>query len=84
MGNIEISAFDLCLLIHWARRYCDGRNTGCAHDFNKVYNALVTKHPRLKQFDKQDDTLMGEGLFFPWAQDGDYDDESGTFDARPR
>lgn len=76
---ITIEKQDLLDLIHWARRYCDGRKTGAAHDFNKLYDRIRSKW--VKQSDIADHTLMNKGEFWPYAQDGMYKKESESFNA---
>lgn len=70
------------LLIHWARRYSDQRCTFAPREFNKVYAHLLSKYPFLDEFDMHDPTLMHGGAYFPYAQDGDFDPDSSSFDAR--
>lgn len=80
---MEIDDKYLCDLIHWARRYCDKRMTGAAHQFNVIYNKIRSQNPDIIRCgDTHDTTLTQEGKFWPYAQDGMYDEESGYFDAR--
>jgi hypothetical protein len=81
--DILIDADDLMELVHWARRYCDGRSTYVPSTFNRIYDCLRSKHPDLirckDQFDK---TLKDKGVYWPHAQDGMYNEKTGDFDAR--
>ncbi len=71
---------DLLALIHWARRYCDCRRTFSPSEFNKLYKRIIAKYPELP--DVPDNTLKYGGRYFPYAQDGMYDEETGAYDAR--
>lgn len=102
---IEIEERDLLDLIHWARRYCDGRMTYAPSSFNKIYQRLIQRGAD-KAVNKTDDecfgimqvqekssgtaklvgdqfdkTLMRDGDYFPYAQDGMYNPDTGAFDA---
>lgn len=82
MINVEES--DLMDLIHWARRYCDGRATFAPTEFNKVYERIRSNHPDLIRCkDNFDATLKDRGAYWPYAQDGMYSHENGSYDARP-
>jgi|GEM_PF-4561465 hypothetical protein len=82
-AKIEIEEEDLLDLIHWARRYCDKRCTGVAHQFNGIYKRLRSAYPDLlRTRDLFDKTLMNNSEFWPYAQDGDFKDENGGYDAR--
>lgn len=65
-------------LIHWSRRYCDGRSTFAPSTFNTLYNHLKAKIPEVMIEDRPDDVVK----FWPYAQDGMYDEKTGSFDAR--
>lgn len=81
--KIEISKQDLMDLIYWARRYCDKRMTGAPSEFNCVYKRLRSEYPDLMRCqDLFDKTLMDEGAYWPYAQDGMYNAKTGRFDAR--
>lgn len=80
--TVEIRIQDLLDLIHWARRYCDYRRTYVPSDFNRIYDRIKERYPDLK--DEMDETLMENGKFWPYAQDGQYNEKTGNFDARPR
>lgn len=80
---IEIEEYQLLDLLHWSRRYCDGRSTYAAHTFNKIYKDIYSYRPDLLDLnDKPDKTLMNGGAYWPYAQDGMYDPETERFDAR--
>jgi len=69
-------------LVFWARRYCDRRISYAVNDFNKIYRYLRSKHPDLlRTKDKFAPTLMDNGTYWPFAQDGMYNKETGSWDA---
>lgn len=80
--NISIPTEMLMELIFWARRYCDGRATYAPSEFNKLYKNMVQFFPKLKEMDQFDHTLKDGGKYWPFAQDGMYDEKTGGFDAR--
>lgn len=81
--EVKIESEILLVLVHWARRYCDGRSTYAPSSFNQAYKYLLKKHPELmKGRDQFDHTLTGKGEFFPYAQDGMYDEKTNRYDAR--
>ena len=81
--KIEVEENDLIQLIYYARRYCDGRSTYAPSEFNKIYSRIKSDNPDfIKFYDIKDKTLMNEGEFWPYAQDGMYNPETGIFDAR--
>lgn len=81
--KIEISKQDLMDLIHWARRYCDGRMTWAPSQFNLLYQGLRSQYADLMRcHDEFDATLMHSGAYWPYAQDGMYNAQTGRFDAR--
>ncbi len=81
--KIEIDSYTLMDLIFWARRYCDDRSTYAPSSFNKIYKQLESKYPDLmSRGDQFDDTLKDKGKYWPYAQDGMYEEETGYFDAR--
>ncbi len=81
----DIEERDLLDLIHWARRYCDYRSTYAPSSFNACYDRIKKLHPNLIEMkDNLDKTLMLDGKFWPYAQDGMYDASTGIFDARPK
>lgn len=83
--KIPVGAKDLSDLIYYARRYCDGRATYAPHTFNEIYARIRSDNPDfIRCYDWQDETLMGDGRYWPYAQDGMYDEETGKFDARPK
>ena len=82
---VKISPQDLAELIYWARRYCDGRATYAPSSFNAMYQRIRSNNPEvLRCHDKHDKTLMDEGSYWPYAQDGMYNKENGSFNAVPR
>ncbi len=79
---ICIQKQDLIDLIHWSRRYCDGRATYAAHGFNQVYKKIRSQNPDfLRCMDEFDETLKDKGAYWPYAQDGMYNKETGSYDA---
>ena len=79
---MKIEEKDLLELIFWARRYCDGRATYAPSEFNKLYANITSKHPEIIQKDQFDSTLYNKGEFWPYAQDGMYNSNTGSYDAR--
>jgi len=72
--QVKISAEDLAELIYWARRYCDNRGTYAPSSFNGMYKRIRSDNPDLiRCHDRFDKTLTGEGKFWPYAQDYDFD-----------
>lgn len=82
--KVSISVPQLIDLIHAARRYADFRCTYAPSEFNRLYDALIAEYPFLSELDLMDETLMGRGKYFPYAQDGNFCPDTGAFDARPR
>lgn len=81
--HVAIEIKDLFDLIHWARRYCDGRATYAPSSFNQVYARIRSAYPDLVRCnDRMDETLMDNGAYWPYAQDGMYDPKTGKYDAR--
>jgi hypothetical protein len=80
---MEIEESHLLELIHWSRRYCDSRSTYAPTRFNWMYEYIVQLNPGLKEVDPFDPTLKDKGKYWPWAQDGMYDEKTGAYDARP-
>jgi len=80
---VKIESKDLLELIYWARRYCDGRSTYAPSSFNNIYVRIRSDYPDLLRYeDRLDETLMNNGSYWPYAQDGMYDEKTGSFDAR--
>ena len=80
---VVIPSNHLIELIYWARRYCDNRSTYAPSSFNKIYKELRSLYPDLFRYkDKFDMTLKDKGVYWPYAQDGMYDEKKGIFDAR--
>lgn len=81
--EVTISSEDLMELIHWARRYCDDRSTYAPSRFNNLYKRVRSAYPDLiRCHDQHDATLKQKGAYWPYAQDGMYDESTGRFDAR--
>lgn len=81
--QIQISREDLMELLHWARRYCDRRSTYAPSRFNQLYCRLRSAYPDVMRcHDEADGTLMDKGAYWPYAQDGMYNKETGAYDAR--
>ncbi len=82
-SNPIISESDLIDLIHWARRYCDYRMTYAPSSFNEIYKRIRSDNPdMIRCKDLPDSTLMNNGSYWPYAQDGNYNPDTGAFDAR--
>lgn len=82
--KVKISETGLMMLIHWARRYCDGRSTFAPSFFNAIYQRIKLENPELiEKHEYVDTSLMEDGKYWPYAQDGMYDPEKKLFDARP-
>lgn len=82
-NEVTIKSKDLIDLIHWARRYCDNRSTFAPSSFNNIYIRLRSDNPDLFRCkDEFDKTLKDNGAYWPYAQDGNYNSETGVFDAR--
>lgn len=77
--EIKITVRQLLDLIHWARRYCNGRSTSSPHDFNLMYWELANRYPDIVTFDKEKPDNSIE--FFPFAQDGMFRKEDNRFNA---
>lgn len=61
-------------LVYLARRYCDKRSTYAPFRFNKIYITLQSEFPDVfSSKDVYDSSLMNDGEFWPYAQDGSYD-----------
>lgn len=67
---IEIEQEDLLQLIHWARRYCDGKCTFDPYEFNSMYRKLRQLNPNLMDADKIDNRLSDDGMQWPYAVEG--------------
>lgn len=76
---------DLLELIYWARRYCDGRSTYAPSRFNQLYENIEQLNPTIsiKEKDQFDPTLTDKGKYWPYAQDGMFNENTAAFDARP-
>jgi hypothetical protein len=81
---IEVPNHILRDLLFFSRRYCDGRRTYAPSEFNDIYMELEKLHGSalIRAIDMPDKTLMDGGNFWPYAQDGMYDEQTGHFDAR--
>lgn len=82
---IKIEEDHLLELIYWARRYCDRRSTYAPSRFNQLYENIVHLNPTIsiKEKDQFDQTLMDKGKYWPYAQDGMFNETTGAYDARP-
>lgn len=78
--KVEIESKDLMDLLWMARRYADGRSTYVPSVFNEIYEKLLHSYPELINSEREDGTLD----YFPYAQDGMYNKDTGSFDARPK
>ena len=65
-----------------ARRYCDCRATYAPSQFNKLYDKIVQLNPKIRERDQFDHTLKDQGKYWPYAQDGQYDEKTGSYEAR--
>ncbi len=80
--QVLIDKEDLLELIHWARRYCDGRSSYAPHRFNELYRRIRSMHSDfIRNKDTFDQTLKDGGTFWPYAQDGMYDENINSFNA---
>ena len=84
MKYLKISERHLLDLIHYARRYCDGRSTYAPSEFNKIYIEIRSDYPDTMRKDQFDATLKDKGTYWPYAQDGMHNPENGSFDAIPK
>ncbi len=64
--TVEISTEIFLDLLHWARRYVDGRKTWVPSEFNNYYKQLAKQHPWLTQ--EQSDKHVCPS--FPYAESG--------------
>lgn len=83
MLAMEIEDSIVLELIFWARRYCDDRSTYAPTRFNRLYERIVQLNPTLKEKDQFDQTLMDKGKYWPYAQDGMFNEKTEDYDARP-
>lgn len=82
---MEIEKDHLMELIYWARRYCDGRSTYAPSRFNNIYQCIRSQYPDIIRCQDQfDQTLTEKGKYWPYAQDGMYNENTGSFDARTK
>ncbi len=82
---IKISESDFIDLIHWARRYCDNRSTYAPTAFNLLYERISHENQDLLACrDQFDHTLKDGGKHWPYAQDGQYDENTGRYNAFPK
>jgi hypothetical protein len=79
--SVTMDLKDAIDLIHWARRYCDGRSTPAPSSFNQILKRVRAENESLIMHDTFDQTLKSGGLHWPFAQDGMYDAQSGVYDA---
>jgi hypothetical protein len=81
MMKVSVGIVDLEQLVHWARRYCDGRMTGAPHEFNVILQRIYKQSKALKARDEAVPDVTVKS--FPWAQDGSYVDGHPEFNAIP-
>jgi hypothetical protein len=65
--TLTIEEYDLLELIHYARRYCDGRYTGAPDNFNAIYDRLRTAAGVTLQEERSDAHVVTS---FPYATYG--------------
>ncbi len=83
--KVKISIADLVTLIFYARRYCDGRSTYAPHEFNRLYDRINDANDnKIALHDIGDKSLMHDGSYWPYAQDGMCTTLRDHFDAVPR
>lgn len=70
--KVSVDCESLLELIHWARRYVDGRYTGVSSDFNRIYDQIMNENKALKDDEFIDETLVEKGKYFPYAVEGDF------------
>jgi len=80
-STVAVRVDHLLSLIHWARRYADGRMTWVPRDFNEIYFIITNQYPYLKNLEFQDKLLTHDGRHFPYAQDGSSLEKNDKFDA---
>lgn len=78
--NVEIPEDMLLNLLWMARRYADGRSTYSPYVFNECYEYIKRLNLEIIDTETPDETCK----FFPYAQDGMYDEKTGYYDARPK
>jgi len=83
MNEYKVEEKDLLNLLHWARRYCDSRSTYVALDFNRIYDRLMENYDSILEKDQKDETLKDFGRYWPYAQDREYDEKTGKYNAIP-
>lgn len=82
-SDVPINENVLMELVFWARRYCDDRSTYAPTRFNWIYKYLRTLYPDLLRCkDRFDPTLKDKGVYWPFAQDGMYNEKTGSYDAK--
>lgn len=79
--TVTMDLKDATDLIHWARRYCDGRCTHVPSSFNQILKRVRSDNESLILTDTLDQALTEGGIFWPFAQDGMYDPQTRAFDA---
>ena len=80
--KVYVNGKSLLDLIHWARRYADRRCTRIPNEFNRVYDEIMEKNSFLKEHEFHDETLTDNGLYFPYAKEGDFDNISAKCQSR--
>jgi len=81
LNEVTMDVKDAIDLIHWARRYCDGRSTYAPSSFNWLLKRVRAENEAVILADTFDQTLMNGGIHWPFAQDGMYDAQNGAHDA---
>ncbi len=67
--RIKINEDDLMLLLWYARRYCDDKQTPAPNEFNKIYDKVMIDNPGLDELDHKDIMLFNRGSNWPYARD---------------
>ncbi len=76
--KIEINQKDFLDLVHWARRYADGRLTGVPDSFNRIYSWLEKNYPELMSSEQSDAHVVKN---WPYAEEGKHGQQNnhGSF-----
>jgi len=67
--RVKIEDDDLMLLIWYARRYCDDKQSSEPSEFNKVYDSINLENPMFYKLDRKDVKLFNRGSNWPYARD---------------
>jgi hypothetical protein len=73
-GSVVISEQDFLELLHFARRYCDGRMTSVPSVFNAIYDRVQRDNPALLLKEREDVVTKR----FPYAHDPFSREERGA------